>query len=45
MPATTAAVPCNSCSGQGGKTEDTSSGGTTRQTWRSCQVCSGSGQR
>ncbi|MET7933469.1 hypothetical protein [Streptomyces sp. NPDC005322] len=34
---------CTSCGGAGGRTEDTSSGGVTRQTWRSCSSCSGTG--
>ena len=45
MTATTAAVPCTTCQGQGGKTEDTSSHGVTRQTWRTCPVCRGAGVR
>ncbi|MFC8723704.1 hypothetical protein [Streptomyces bacillaris] len=42
---TTAAVTCNSCEGRGGKEIDTSSGGVTRKTWRTCTVCRGAGQR
>ncbi|MER7974979.1 hypothetical protein ABTX35_39250 [Streptomyces sp. NPDC096080] len=37
--------PCGPCSGQGGATVDTSSGGITRQTWHTCTTCKGSGQQ
>ncbi|WP_276314458.1 hypothetical protein [Streptomyces sp. Z26] len=37
--------PCGSCNGQGGRVEDTSSGGVTRQHWVRCAPCSGTGQR
>ncbi|MFB6814509.1 hypothetical protein ACFCV8_08180 [Streptomyces sp. NPDC056347] len=35
---------CQSCGGQGGRTEDTSSDGVTRQNWVMCRSCNGSGQ-
>lgn len=35
--------PCGTCQGRGGMVEDTSSGGVTRQTWRPCPSCGGSG--
>ncbi|MFE1442956.1 hypothetical protein [Streptomyces sp. NPDC058739] len=34
---------CGSCGGAGGRVEDTSDGGTIRQTWRTCGTCGGSG--
>jgi DnaJ-class molecular chaperone len=34
---------CGDCGGLGGHTEDTSGGGVTRQTWRTCQTCRGTG--
>jgi hypothetical protein len=37
--------PCTACNGSGGKTEDTSSGGVTRQTWKRCGSCNGTGTR
>ncbi|MFD8937909.1 hypothetical protein ACFV0R_22120 [Streptomyces sp. NPDC059578] len=37
--------PCTTCNGAGGKTEDTSSGGVTRQTWKRCGSCNGTGTR
>ncbi len=36
---------CGTCQGQGGRAEDTSSGGVTRKNWRSCGTCNGSGVR
>lgn len=39
------AIPCNSCSGTGGRTEDTTAAGVTRQTWRTCTTCRGTGTR
>lgn len=38
-------MTCNSCNGAGGRTEDTSSDGVTRQTWHSCTTCAGTGRR
>lgn len=37
--------PCPTCHGAGGTVHDTSSGGITRQHWKSCSTCNGSGQR
>ncbi|MER8219713.1 hypothetical protein ABTZ58_03765 [Streptomyces sp. NPDC094143] len=37
--------PCGSCSGAGGRTEDTSADGVTRQSWRRCDDCHGTGTR
>lgn len=34
---------CPDCSGAGGKTVDTSSGGVSRQTWKTCGTCRGKG--
>ncbi|MEU5161237.1 hypothetical protein AB0G74_16745 [Streptomyces sp. NPDC020875] len=39
-----AARACPSCAGAGGRTEDTSSDGIVRRTWRSCTACGGTGQ-
>lgn len=36
---------CTSCGGAGGRTETTRDGEVTRQTWRSCGTCRGSGSR
>lgn len=38
-----ASQSCRSCGGQGGKIEDTSNDGVTRQNWVSCQSCGGTG--
>ncbi|MFD4833189.1 hypothetical protein ACFWPV_25515 [Streptomyces uncialis] len=38
-------LACTACGGNGGRVEDTSSGGVRRQTWISCGSCSGSGRR
>lgn len=35
---------CTGCGGNGGRTEDTSSNGITRQNWVSCGSCGGSGE-
>jgi hypothetical protein len=37
--------PCPACNGAGGKVVDTSSGGVTRQTWKRCGSCDGTGSR
>ncbi|WP_302888518.1 hypothetical protein [Streptomyces cucumeris] len=37
--------PCTACDGDGGRTETTRDGGVTRQTWRTCTTCRGSGNR
>jgi len=37
-------IPCGTCSGAGGTTVDTSSNGTTRQNWQTCQACGGTGK-
>ncbi|WP_424864078.1 hypothetical protein [Streptomyces sp. MMS24-I29] len=34
---------CTSCGGQGGRMEDTSGDGVSRQTWMTCRACAGSG--
>lgn len=34
---------CSSCGGTGGRIEDTSGDGVSRQTWQSCTSCSGTG--
>jgi hypothetical protein len=44
-PVAPVAGACGSCGGSGGRVEDTSSDGITRQTWRPCSACSGSGTR
>lgn len=36
---------CGSCGGVGGRTEDTSADGVTRQSWKTCQACNGTGTR
>jgi len=38
-------MTCGSCNGDGGRTVDTSSGGTTRQNWATCTTCRGTGTR
>ncbi|MEW2631621.1 hypothetical protein AB0903_08170 [Streptomyces sp. NPDC048389] len=44
--ASPAATPaCPSCKGKGGRSVDTSSGGVTRKTWKSCTDCRGRGTR
>lgn len=38
--------PCTDCSGKGGHAEDTTgSDGVTRQNWRTCNTCRGTGVR
>ncbi|MFL4496474.1 hypothetical protein ACJ6WD_35330 [Streptomyces sp. VTCC 41912] len=34
---------CGQCDGAGGRTEDTSSGGVSRQNWVTCTACRGTG--
>ncbi|WP_424864014.1 hypothetical protein [Streptomyces sp. MMS24-I29] len=34
---------CTSCGGQGGRMEDTSGDGVSRQTWMTCHACGGTG--
>ncbi|MFC8887572.1 hypothetical protein ACFT54_09860 [Streptomyces cinereoruber] len=36
---------CGTCSGNGGKEVDTSSGGVTRKSWQTCSTCRGTGVR
>lgn len=45
VPVAPVAGACGSCGGAGGRVEDTSSDGITRQTWRPCSACGGSGTR
>ncbi|MFE9645295.1 hypothetical protein ACFYO0_14500 [Streptomyces sp. NPDC006365] len=37
--------PCEACSGDGGTVVDTSSDGVTRESWKSCGSCHGTGTR
>ncbi|MGW0607810.1 hypothetical protein [Streptomyces sp. NPDC002640] len=43
VPVVPVAGACGSCGGAGGRVEDTSSDGVTRQTWRPCTSCGGTG--
>ncbi|MFF9088624.1 hypothetical protein ACF1BE_19770 [Streptomyces sp. NPDC014991] len=36
---------CTGCNGAGGRVEDTSADGITRQNWKSCTACGGTGTR
>lgn len=38
-------TPCSTCQGAGGTVIDTSGGGITRQHWKSCGTCNGTGQQ
>lgn len=39
-----AARPCSSCEGKGGRVVDTSSGGVIRKHWSTCKACRGTGE-